>query len=276
MGLEFLQYSFMLRGFAAGLIVAVIAPLIGVFLVLKRYSLIADTLSHVSLAGISIGLLFGLNPGLTSLGLTVATALGLEKMRRGKIYSEAALAIFLSGSLALAVVIFSLARGFNINLLNYLFGSVLTVSARDIYLIASLAIIIFAGILFFFKELVAVTFDEEAAQVSGLPVRSINTIFIIMAALAVSISIPVVGVLLIAALVVIPAVTALRFKKNLVKTIVYAEVISILAVISGIILSYYLNLAAGGTIVLLMLAVFIIVSLYKREKKYVYVRSDQK
>lgn len=268
MDLEFLKYGFMLRGFAAGLIVAIIAPLIGVFLVLKRYSLIADTLSHVSLAGIALGLLFGLNPGLTALGLTAATALGLEKLRRSQLYNEAALAIFLSGSLALAVVIFSLAKGFNVDLLNYLFGSVLTVSKNDIYLISGLALAIIIGVWLFFKELVAVTYDEEAAQVAGLPVKAINAGFILLAALAVSISIPVVGVLLIAALVVIPAVTALRLKKNLVQTIIYAELISISAVVSGMIVSFYLNLAAGGTIVLLMLIVFVIVTLSRLSRRF--------
>lgn len=268
MSLDFLQYGFMLRGFTVGLIVAVIAPLIGVFLVLKRYSLITDTLSHVSLAGIALGLLFGLNPSLTALGVTVATALGLEKLRRGKLYGEAALAIFLSGSLALAVVIFSLARGFNVNLLNYLFGSILTVSQGDVYLVAGLALVVVTAILFCFKELVAVTYDEEAAQVLGLPVKSINAVFILLAALTVAISIPVVGVLLITALVVIPAVTALRLQKNLRIMIIYAELISVFSVVSGIIISFYFNLAAGGTIVLLMLAIFVIVSVYQREGRF--------
>lgn len=263
MGLELFQYSFMVRGLVLGLIAAVIAPLIGVFLVLKRYSLIADTLSHVSLAGIAIGLLFGLHPGLTALGTTVVTALGLERLRRSRIYSESALAIFLSGSLALAVVIFGLARGFNVNILNYLFGSILTVTTSDIYLIGALAIVIGVAMIIFFKELVAVTFDEEAAQVVGLPVRLINTVFIILAALTVAIAIPVVGVLLIAALVVIPAVTALQLRRNLVLTIIYAELFSVLAVASGILISFYLDLVAGGTIVLVMLAIFVFVSIFK-------------
>lgn len=264
MVLELFQYGFIVRGFIAGLIVAVIAPLIGVFLVLKRYSLIADTLSHVSLAGIAFGLLLGINPALTALAASLVTALGLEKLRRHRIYSESALAIFLSGSLALAVVIFGLAQGFNVSLLSYLFGSLLTVTAADIWLIAVVGAVILAAVLVFLKELVAVTFDEEAAQVSGLPVRLINSIFIVLSAFTVSIAIPVVGVLLIAALVVIPAVTALQLRRSLSQTIIWAEIFSIVSVVSGIILSYYLNLAAGGTIVLIMLALFIIISVSRR------------
>lgn len=263
---ELFQYSFMVRGLLAGLIVAIIVPLIGIFLVLKRYSLIADTLSHVFLAGTAFGLLFGLHPGVTALGATVAASLGLEALRRRQVFSEAALSIILSGSLALAVVIFSLSRGFNTNLLSYLFGSILTVSTSDIWLIFGLGVIILGAVVFFFKELVAVSFDEEAALVAGLPVKLINTVFIILAALVVAISMPVVGALLIAALVVIPPVAALQLRGNLRQTIIYAELFSITSVLVGIILSFYLDLAAGGTIVLVMLGILAGVNIFRSSK----------
>ena len=127
------QYGFIVRGLEAGVIVGIIAPLIGIFLVLRRYSLIADTLAHVSLAGIAIGLLLGINPVLTALGTAVVASLGIERLRTSKrVYGESALALFLSGSLALAVVILSLAHGFNANLFNYLFGSIVTVTTNDV------------------------------------------------------------------------------------------------------------------------------------------------
>ena len=259
------QYGFIIRGLEAGIIIAVIAPLIGIFLVLRRYSLIADTLSHVSLAGIAIALLFGLNPILTALGVTVVASLGIEKLRTSKkIYGESALALFLSGSLALAIVLLSLAHGFNTNLFNYLFGSIVTVTSIDIYTIVFLAIIVIGILLLFYKELVFVTFDEDAAKVSGIPTRLINTILILLAAVTVSLSIPIVGVLLIAALIVIPVITALQFRKSFTRTIFYAELISLFSVISGIFLSFYLNLSTGGTIVLIMLFVFILTFFSKR------------
>lgn len=260
------QYSFISRGLMAGLIMAVVAPLVGVFLVLKRYSLIADTLSHVSLAGIAFGLLFGIHPTLTALTATAITALGLEGLRQKRLYSESALAIFLSGSLALAVVIFSLARGFNTNLLSYLFGSILTVSQSDLWLMAGSSLIILLAVIIFFKELVAVTFDEEAARVAGLPVRLVNNIFIVIAALAISMALPVVGALLIAALIVIPAASALQLRRNIFWTIVYAEIFSILAVISGLALSFYFDLAASGTIVLVMLLIFALAASWSAKK----------
>ncbi len=245
---------------------AFVAPLIGIFLVLRRYSLIADTLAHVSLAGIAIGLLFGLNPILTALGVTVVSSLGIERLRDTKrIYGESALALFLSGSLALAIVLLSLAKGFNTNLFSYLFGSIVTVTTTDVYTMGVLAIIVSVTLLLFYKELVYITFDEEAARVSGLPTKLINAVLIILAAFTVSLSIPVVGVLLIAALIVVPVVASLQLKKSFSETIFYAELISVLSVIAGIITSFYFNLSTGGTIVLVMLAVFLVLFMKNRK-----------
>src|SRR5437773_11016520 len=199
--LDIFSYGFILRGLEAGMVIALVAPLIGTFLVLRRYSLIADTLAHVSLAGISLGLLFGLNPIYTALGVTVVSSLGIERLRTTKrVYGESALALFLSGSLALATVLLSLGHGFNTNLFNYLFGSIVTVTRADVYTIATLAIIVVATLFAFYKELVYISFDEESAQVSGIQTRRINRILIVLAALTISLSIPVAGVLLIAAL----------------------------------------------------------------------------
>ncbi|MBI1730433.1 metal ABC transporter permease [Candidatus Acetothermia bacterium] len=262
---DLFQYGFILRGLAAGIIIAIIAPLIGIFLVLRRYSLIADTLAHVSLAGVALGVLLGLNPIFTAIGITVLSSLGIERLRETKrVYGESALALFLSGSLALATVLLSLGHGFNTNLLNYLFGSIVTVTENDVYTIAVLAIIVLAVLVAFYKELVYISFDAEAAQVSGIPVRRINTILIVLAALTVSLSIPIIGILLIAALIVIPCVTALQLRLNFTKTILYAEIISLTSVVAGIIASFYLNLSTGGTIVLIMLAIFSVALVLKR------------
>lgn len=263
--LDILQYGFALRALEAGVIVALVAPLIGIFLVLRRYSLIADTLSHVSLAGVALGVLFGLNPIFMALIATVISAFGIESLRTSKkVYGESALSLFLSGSLALAVVILSIAKGLDANLLSYLFGSILTVTNTDVAIIATLAAVVVFILLAFYKELIYITFDEVSAKVGGIPVKFINMVLMFLAALTVSISIPIVGVLLIAALIVVPVVTALQFRKSFVKTIIYAEVISLLSVISGILLSFYFNLATGGTIVLVMLSIFIVVLGLKR------------
>ncbi len=259
------QYSFILRGLEAGIIVACVAPLIGTFLVLRRYSLIADTLSHVSLAGIALGLLLKVNPLLMALGATTVASLGIERLRNSKrVYGESALALFLSGSLALAVVLLSLANGFNASLFNYLFGSIVTVTENDVLVIGVVSACVTAVLFAFFKPLLYVTFDEEAAQVSGMPTRFLNLTLILLTALTVSVAIPIVGVLLIAALMVIPVIAALQWRRGFTGTIVIAEVISILSVLTGIIASFYLNLATGGTIVLIMLFAFIVSLLANR------------
>ena len=192
------QYSFMVRGFEAGLVIALIAPLIGVFLVLRRYALMADTLSHVSLAGVAIGLLLGVNPLLTALVASGISTVALEKLRaRKRVYGDAALSLFLSGSLALATVLLSLAHGFNTSLFTYLFGSILTVKSSDVMTIAALGVVVFVVLLALYKELLYMSFDEEAATVSGLPTRHLNTLFIALAAVTIALAIPIVGVLLV-------------------------------------------------------------------------------
>jgi len=255
----------MIRGFQAGIIIAIIAPLIGIFLVLRRYSLIADTLSHVSLAGIAIGLLLKINPFVTAIMTAVISSIAIERLRISKrVFGESALSIFLSGSLALAIVLISLAGGFGVNLFSYLFGSITTVRQIDVYIIAALGIFVIVMLIAFYKELVYVTVDEEAAKVSGIPTKLINILLIILAALTVSLAIPIVGVLLIAALIVIPVVTALQFRQSFKKTIFIAEAISIFSVIAGIIVSFYFNLSSGGTIVLITALFFLLSLVYKK------------
>ena len=252
-----------MRGLEAGIIIAIIAPLIGIFLVLRRYSLIADTLAHVSLAGVAIGLLFKINPIITAIIASVLSSFGIERLRLSKkVYGESALAIFLSGSLASAVVILGLAHGFNVDLFSYLFGSIVTVKQSEVYTIAIVGLFVIATVFIFYKQLIYVTFDEDAAKISGIPTRFVNTLLILLSSLTVALAIPVIGVLLTSALIVIPVVTALQFKKSFKRTIIIAEIISIFSVIAGIFLSYYFNLATGGTIVLINLVIFCLVYLF--------------
>ncbi|EKD43319.1 MAG: hypothetical protein ACD_72C00346G0005 [uncultured bacterium] len=263
---EIFHYGFIVRGLEAGLLIGLIAPMIGIFLVLRRYSLIADTLSHVSLAGVAIGLLLKVNPLLTALGASALSSLAIERLRSSRrIYGETALSIFLSGSLALAIVIIGLAHGFNVDLFSYLFGSIVTVKQTDINLILGLSAVIFILMLIFYKELIYVSFDEEAARVSGIPVKLFNNLFILLASATIALAIPIVGILLISALLVMPVVAALQLKKSFKLTLLWAEVISIFSIVSGIIFSFYLNISSGGMIVLIMLAILGIIFLVKQK-----------
>jgi zinc transport system permease protein len=263
---DIFQYGFVTRGLEAGIIIAIIAPFIGFFLVLRRYSLIADTLSHVSLAGVAIGLLLKINPMITAIGASVLSSFFIEKLRMSKkVYGESALAIFLSGSLSLAIVLISMAHGFSVNLFSYLFGSIVTVKQSDVLMIGLLGGLVITLLLLFYKELVFISFDEEAAKVAGLPTKFINLLLITLAALTVSLAIPIIGILLISALIVIPVVSALQFRKSFKQTILIAEIISITSVISGIFVSFYLNLSTGGTIVLIALGIFFLSLFFRRE-----------
>ncbi|KKW42051.1 MAG: ABC-type transporter, integral membrane subunit [Candidatus Magasanikbacteria bacterium GW2011_GWA2_56_11] len=266
--LSIFEYSFIVRGLEAGLLIGAIAPLIGIFLVLRRYSLIADTLAHVSLAGVAIGLLLKVNPLFTAILASAASSVAIERLRASKkIYGESALSIFLSGSLALAIVLIGLAHGFNVDLFSYLFGSIVTVRPADIYIILGLGAVIGITILAFYKELVYISFDEDAAKVSGIPVKLFNTVFILLAASAIAISIPIIGILLISALLVLPVVAALQLKKSFKATLLWAEVISLSSVLAGVVASFYLDVSSGGAIVLIMLAVFGAILLAKSRAK---------
>ncbi|MBI4991406.1 metal ABC transporter permease [Candidatus Gottesmanbacteria bacterium] len=255
--LEIFQYSFMVRAFIAGIVIGIIAPLIGNFLVARRYSLMADSLSHMSLAGVAIGLITGIYPIYTAMIVAVAGSIAIELLRTEKrISGEVVLAMFLSGSLAIAIVLISFARGFNVYLFSYLFGSISTVREIDLWIISGLGLVVLTVIFFFYKELVYIAFDEEAAKVSGVKVRLLNIVLVILTAVTVSLSMRIVGALLIGALMVIPVVAAMQLRKSFKQTVLFAIMFGLISVISGLFISYYLNLAAGGTIVVLALALF--------------------
>jgi zinc transport system permease protein len=262
---EFLAYDFMQRAFAAGAMTAIICPAIGVFLVPRRLSLIADTLAHVALAGVALGLLIGVSPMLGALVVTVAGAVGIERLRaRGSLSGDASLAVFLSGGFALAVVLISLARGFNADLFAVLFGSILTVSPTDIWLIVALGAVVGATIGTFYQQLFAVTMNEDLARTSGVPVAALNLILTLLTALTTVVAMRMVGVLLVSAMIVIPTLTGFALGRSFRQAMAIAIAMALVSVASGLVAAYYLRLAAGGAIVLTALVIFAASSLLRR------------
>jgi len=260
---ELFQYAFIVRAFEAGLIIAVIAPLIGIFLVLRGYSLIADTLAHVSLMGIALGLLLGVHPIFTALLGTALASLGVDRLRSSQsVHGESALALFLSGSLAVAVLLLSLAKGLNASLLSYLFGSILTVTTDEIRIIGILGAVVVLTVMMFYKEMLYSTFDENAARASGVPTRAMHVLLMLLTAVTVSLSMRMVGVLLISALIVVPVLTALQFKQNFLRTLVIAELCSVISVLVGLLISFSADLAASATIVITCFILFIGARIY--------------
>lgn len=265
--LSIFQYDFMTRALIAGIIIAVLAPTIGIFLVVRRYSLLADTLSHVSLVGVAIGIISGANPIIAAILTSAIAAFGMEKLRQTKkIFSESVLALFLSGSLAVALIILGFSHGLSVNIFSYLFGSITTVSVADLWVIGIFGLIAFFTTILLFKTFFVVSYDEELAQANGLPVNFLNFTMMILAAVTVSLSMRIVGVLLIGALMVIPVLTAIQFGDNFRRTFLYSIISSLISVITGLFVSYYLDLPSGATIVLVALVLFVFSLLVNRKK----------
>jgi zinc transport system permease protein len=255
---EILQYGFIQRALVSGVAVAITCSVVGLFLVLRRQSLFADALSHMAFGGIAIGLFANLYPIWTAFIVSIFAALGITKLREStKIPPDSAVAVLLSAGLAVGVILIGLAGGFTLDLYSFLFGSILLVSMQDQEIILVASALILSILYFIYRELVYIAFDEEQAQVSGINVSRLNYIFIVLASIVVITSIRLVGVLLISSLIVIPNITAMMFGKGFKKTAMISVSIGILSVLTGIVISYIMNLAPGGTIVLVSVTVFL-------------------
>lgn len=255
---EILQYGFMQRALVSGVAVAITCSVVGLFLVLRRQSLFADALSHMAFGGIAVGLFANLYPIWTAFIVSIFAALGITKLREStKIPPDSAVAVLLSAGLAVGVILIGLAGGFTLDLYSFLFGSILLVSMQDQEIILVASALILSILYFIYRELVYIAFDEEQAQVSGINVSRLNYIFIVLASIVVITSIRLVGVLLISSLIVIPNITAMMFGKGFKKTAMISVSIGILSVLTGIVISYIMNLAPGGTIVLVSVTVFL-------------------
>lgn len=256
---EILQYSFMVRALIAGMIIGVVAPLIGMFLVLRRFAIFADALGHAALVGVALGVLLGVSPVLAALVVCMGVALTVEQLRaRRRLPSDATLALFLSGSLAIAIVIISLSQGLNVNVMGYLFGSITTVQSSDLWVILGLGVVALSVVVGLYKELFYISFDEESARVSGLPIKGINLILVGLAALTVALAMRIVGILLVGALMVIPVLTAFQIARSFSAALKLAVAFSLVSVVMGLVSSYYFNVAAGGAIVVVALLFFLV------------------
>lgn len=263
--LEILTLEFMRRAFAIGLVVALVAPTIGLFFVVRRYSSIADTLAHVSLAGVAIGLVTNLATIPTALVVSIISVLGIEKMRERKtLPAETIVSLFLFGGLAIGVVLLGLVRGKNVNVVNYLFGNIVTVTNADIVSVGVIGGFAFLIAMILWRALFAVSIDEDTAEANGLPVKWLNRILAMLGAATIAISMNVVGVLLIGALMVIPVLAAMQFKRGFHTTWILSLFVSIFSVIGGLLASYYFNLASGGTIVLATIVCFVLASIFSK------------
>ncbi|ALS28432.1 metal ABC transporter permease [Paenibacillus sp. 32O-W] len=256
---DVISTEFFQKALIGGALIGLSAPLMGLFLVLRRLAMIGDSLAHVSIAGVALGFLIGVYPLGVGLLFALAATFAIEKLRKAyKTYAELSIAIIMSGGVALASLLFTLDKGFNVNVTGYLFGSIYTLDYADLIVIAAVTAVVLAFIRLQVKELFLLTFDEDAAAVSGLPVPLYNMLISVMTALVIGVSIKIVGGLLISALLVIPAACSLAVARSFRQSVVMVVVIAECAVIGGLLVAGYWNLAPGATIVLLLIAALIV------------------
>ncbi len=252
-----LNYPFMQNALMAGTMIAILCPIIGIFLVLRRYSMMGDTLAHSSLAGVAIGIVLGISPTITSLIFTTLSAFFIEFLRdRFKRYAEILMSVVMTLSVGIAIILVSSGQA-NTNINQYLFGSILTVTKTDLLMVLAVTIITIICIIFYYNELIYTTFDEEGALISNVKVKRINYIFALLMGLSISVSIRITGVLVISSLIVLPVASAMQFKQGFKRTLFIGILIGLIDILAGLVLSYVLDSAPGGTIAIMSVVTMI-------------------
>ncbi|PIC72097.1 metal ABC transporter permease [Sporosarcina sp. P18a] len=266
-------YEFLQNAILSGLIIGLIAPMLGLFIVVRRMSMISDALSHVALAGIAGSLYLSqqvlffaaLNPVYLGMGAAVVGSLLIERLRRVyKSFEELAIPIILSAGIGFGAIFISLAKGFGTDLVGYLFGSVSAVSRQDLYIVMLIAVMVIAFIYFLYKELFSLAFDPEYARVSGINERVIQAAFMIITALVIGASMRIVGILLVSSLMTLPVAAAIQVAKSYKGALVYSILFGEIAVVIGLISAYYLDIAPGGTIVVTSVFILLLVLFWKK------------
>ena len=259
-----LSFGFMQNALFVSLFISVLCPCIGVFLVLRRYSMIGDTLAHSSLAGITIGLLFNQNPVLGAFIFTSLCGALIEFLRRYfKKYTDLILTIVLALSVGTAITIISSGK-LHTSADSFMFGSILTVTETDMVMVAVLSVISVLTLIFLYHQMVYIAYDEEAARVAGVKTELINYVFFVLVASAISVSIRIVGVLVLSSMIALPVATALQLEKGFKTTLIFSIIFSMIDILSGLFISYYLNVAPGGFTALV--SVFVLVAVMAGKK----------
>lgn len=255
MGLaEIFNYEFVQRAFAAGILIAIVSSILGVFLVLRRFSLIGDGLAHITFGSVAFVMFLGVSPlyiTLAALPIVMASSLAILKLTHSKrIQGDAAIGVVSSVGIAAGIILASLSNGYNIDLFSYLFGNILTVTRIELILSFIVFLTVTAIVIIFYNDFFAVTFDEELARTMGIKTGRINAILFLLTAVAAVLAMKVAGIMLVSAMLILPPLTALQLSLSFKLTIIAAVFFSILSVICGIITAFLLNLPAGGTIVI--------------------------
>lgn len=259
------EYDFMIRSFIVGGLIGITCSFLGVFLILKKQAMIGDGLAHVCFASIAISILLKQQPVLLSLPLVIISSFIIMKLsEKAGVNSDAAIGMVSSFSVSLGVLITSVAKGFNVDLMSYLFGSILLIQKEDIIYSLLLAFIVIGTVIFFYNQLFAITYDEEFAKVKKINTKFYNYIIAILTSITIVLGIRIVGTMLISAMIIYPTVTALQISKSFKQTILISSIISLLCIFLGITSSYLLNFPTGATIVMFNSIMFILMFLLRK------------
>ncbi|MDY6865271.1 MAG: metal ABC transporter permease [Halobacteriota archaeon] len=263
---EILQYGFIQNAIVAGTVASIICGLVGVFIILKRITFISGGIAHTSFGGIGLGYLLNVNPIITAVFFSIISALGIGIIsKRSHLHEDTIIGVIWAMGMSLGVIFIGMSPGYAPDLMSYLFGNILAVTSWDIRMMLLMAVIISLTIIAFYKELVAISFDEEYARAIGIPAEALYLLLLCLVALTIVLLIKVVGIIMVIALLTIPAATGSQFSKDLKKIIALSIAFGIFFVISGLFVSYHLDIASGATIVLIAGSTFLL-SIGARER----------
>jgi zinc transport system permease protein len=256
---ELFSYAFMQRAFLAGLGVSVTCAILGVFLVLRRDAMIGHGLAHVTFGGVALGMVLNVAPLPVALGVAILSALGIMKLKeRAELYGDTAIGIISSLGMALGIFLVSLAGSFNLDLFGYLFGNILAIDPGEVWASFLLALAVLAAVAFFYQEFLFLTFDSESARASGIQVGRLDSLMAVLTAVTVVVGMKVVGILLISALLVIPAAAALQVARNFKGAMLLSAALAVVSAAAGLLAAFFLDWPPSGTIVLISGFLFLI------------------
>jgi zinc transport system permease protein len=260
-----LTYQFFLNALLAALMSSVVCGIIGTYIVSRRMVFISGGITHTSFGGIGIGYYLGINPIIGAAVFSVLSALGIEYFsRRGDIRNDSMIAIFWALGMALGIMFIYLTPGYAPNLMSYLFGNILTISVTDLYLLFILMVVSIFFFILFYRVILYVAFDEDFARTRSMPVQTIKSVMIGLIALAIVFTIRIAGIILIISLLTIPQTTANLITKRFDRIIIYSILLGLAGSLCGLVISYYLNIPSGATIIFCLVVIFLIVRLVRR------------